>query len=340
MLRLILEQPPRFLQKRETGGPTPGAQEEGAILLLVIWILALLSVVVLSWAQEWRTEIRLSANFRDDRQCHSLAEAGVHYALTKLTQAKLAERQTLSLESMDQAAAANAWNGDQRRHLLELSSGRVEVRVADEGGKINLNHADGLVLQNLLGILGFPAEKVPVMVDSILDWRSPDVRARPFGAKSPFYLSLDPPYPAKEGLFDTVEELAWVRGFAGIDLSRLCPYLTVQGLTRQVNLNTASKEVMLALGLPPELVGPLVEERENAPLRSADVLPRLTGDPQLMQMIPYLNFKSSTFFSVLATGMVNSTEGARHTIKAIMQVDNQGVSPGKFIYWADDYPDN
>ncbi|MHB8070020.1 MAG: type II secretion system minor pseudopilin [Desulfobaccales bacterium] len=337
MLRLILGTHPRLRQERETGSPSPGAQEEGAILLLVIWILALLSVVVLSWAQEWRTELRLSANFRDDRQCHSLAEAGVYYAITKLTAAKIAEIQPLSLGSME-PAAPNPWNGDQRRHLLELSGGKVEVRVADEGGKINLNQADELVLRNLLGILGFPAEKVPVMVDSILDWRSSEARPRAFGAKSPYYLNLDPPYPAKEGLFDTVEELSWVRGFAGIDLSRLYPYLTVQGQSRQINLNTASNEAMLALGLPPDLVSALVQEREFAPLRSQEVMPRLSMDPQLQQMLPYINFRSSTFFSVLATGMVNNTEGARHTIKAVVQVDSQGVVPRKFLYWADDYP--
>lgn len=340
MSGLILDKHPSFLQQREAGSPAPGSQEAGAILLLVIWILALLSVVVLSWAQEWRTEIRLSANFRDDRQCHHLAEAGIYYALTKLTAAKFAETQPLSLETMGQAAAPNPWNGDQRSHLLELSAGKVEVRVADEGGKINLNYADGLVLKNLLEILGFPVEKVPVMVDSILDWRSIDVHTRPFGAKSPYYLSLDPPYPAKEGLFDTVEELGWVRGFAGIDLSRLSPYLTVQGQSRQINLNTAPKEVMLALSLPPDLAATLVQQREVAPLRSQEVLPQLSVDPQLQQMLPYINFKSSNFFSVLATGMVDNTEGARHTIKAMVQVDNQGVTPEKFLYWADDYPDN
>ncbi len=338
MSRLISAKNRRPPREGESGSPWPQAREEGAILLLVIWILALLSVVVLSWAQEWRTEIKLSANFRDDRQCHSLAEAGIYYALTKLTAAKIAENQPLGLESKDNAAAANLWNGDQRKHVLELPGGKVEVRVADEGGKINLNQADEVVLRNLLGILGFPPGKVPVMADSILDWRSRDVRPHPFGAKSGYYLSLDPPYPAKEGLFDTVEELAWVRGFAGIDTARLSTYLTVQGQSRQINLNTAPQKVMLALGLPPDLVSNLIQEREIAPLRSQDVLPQLSANPQFQQILPYINFKSSNFFSVLATGMLNNTEGAQHTIKAMVQVDNQGIRPRKFLYWADDYP--
>ncbi len=326
----------RFLRGGKPLRPST-AGEEGAILLLVIWILALLSVVVLSWAEEWRTEIRLAANFREARQCHRLAEAGVYYALAKLTAAKVAELQALQL--LGTPPAPEPWNGDQRRHLLELPGGKVEVRVADEAGKINLNRADTQRLTNLLEVLGFPASKVPVMVDSILDWRSSELRPRPFGAKSDYYLSLDPPYPAKSAMFDTVEELAWVRGFAGdAQLSRLSAYLTVQGQGHQINVNTASQEVILALGLPLELVSALIQEREVAPLQPQEVMARLTADPQSMQLVGNITFKSSPFFSILATGMINNKDGARHTIKAIVQVDLEKSPPWKFLYWADDYP--
>jgi general secretion pathway protein K len=221
---------------------------------------------------------------------------------------------------------------------LELPGGQVEVRVADEAGKINLNQADAGIMANLFVVLGFSASKVPVMVDSILDWRSPDSQTRPHGAKSSYYLGLDPPYPAKSGKFETVEELAWVRGFAAdANPAGLSVYLTVQG-GRQINLNTAPQEVMLALGLPPNLVSALIQERQVGPLRTQEVMPRLTGEPQIQQMFPYITFNSSPFFSILATGMINNQEGARHTIKAIVRWDEKGDVPWKFLYWADDYP--
>jgi general secretion pathway protein K len=329
----------RFPRESETTGTWPPVQEAGAILLLVIWILALLSVVILGWAEEWRTEIKLAANFRDDRQCHHLAEAGVYYALAKLTEAKLAESRATGFQLADTLPAPQPWNGDQKRHLLGLPGGQVEVRVADEAGKINLNLADGQLLKNLLEALGFPASRVPVMVDSILDWRSSFPRPRPFGAKSDYYLSLDPPYPAKGGAFDTVEELSWVRGFGDSSQpSRLSAYLTVQGQENLINLNTASREVLLAIGLPPDLANTIIQEREVAPLRSQEVMPQLTGDAQLPQMIQYVTFNSSPFFSILATGMINNKEGARHTIKAVVKLETSQAVPWKFIYWADDYP--
>ncbi len=57
------------------------------VLILIIWILALISAVIFGWAQEWRSEIRLAANFQGRQISRNLAEAGIHYALFKLMEA-------------------------------------------------------------------------------------------------------------------------------------------------------------------------------------------------------------------------------------------------------------
>ena len=319
-------------------GPAVKAGEAGVILLLVLWIIALLSVVVLGWAQEWRTEIKLAANFREARQCRNLAEAGIYYGLAKLVEAKFAERQSVSAQ-LQTPLPPQPWGGDQRRHFLELPGGQVEVRVEDEAGKINLNRADDKTLTQLFIALGISEDRWRVMVDSIEDWRQEGTQPRPYGAKSGYYLSLEPPYPVKNGPFDTVEELAWVRGFAGRTLPiQLSAYLTVQGMIRQVNLNAAPLPVLLALGFPPDLAQSLVNERQFTRLQSQEVMLRLTADGRLQELIQHLSFKSSPFFTILATGMVNNSGGAHHTIKAMVRLSPQGTPPWQIIYWADDYP--
>ena len=65
------------------------------MLLLVLLILTLISVLVLSWAQEWRTELKLASNFGEAHKCQRLAEAGIYYALGKLMTAKTAEMSEL-----------------------------------------------------------------------------------------------------------------------------------------------------------------------------------------------------------------------------------------------------
>jgi hypothetical protein len=86
--------------------------------------------------------------------------------------------------------------------------------VRDESGKINLNaimklDSSGQTLYNML-------LQLPNMTDdianSILDWLDPDDDPRTNGAESDYYSSLNPPYNAKNGPLDSLEELLLVKG--------------------------------------------------------------------------------------------------------------------------------
>ena len=49
------------------------AREKATVLLPVILILTLISVLVLSWPEEWRTELKLASNFGEAHKCQRLA---------------------------------------------------------------------------------------------------------------------------------------------------------------------------------------------------------------------------------------------------------------------------
>lgn len=314
------------------------AQEAGTVLLLVILVLALISVLVLSWAQEWRTELRLAANFREAHQCRRLAEAGVYYALGKLVSTKIEEAARLNpaaAQGMEGMPAA--WQGDQKPHRLELPGGWAEIRVADEAGKINLNRAQEQILLNLFTILGFSPTRVRTMVDSIQDWRSRGAAPRPYGAKSDYYLRLDPPYVAKNSNFEVVEELAWVRGFENSPIiPRLCDWLTVQEMATGINVNTAPLPVLRALGLAPEVCQTIIATRQTIPFRNLQEISQLSPDPMLIQRQP-LNFQSGAFFTIKSTGMITTGKG-RHTIKAVVRLDFSASSPWELVSWVDNFP--
>jgi len=326
-------------RKSRSNGRVPRTGEEGAILLMVILILALISVLVLSWGQEWRMELRLAANYRETHQCRRLAEAGIYYALGKLVSAKVAETypQQPGGGLQEPVSPADLWYGDQRPHRLELPGGWVEIRLADEAGKINLNRAKEETLAELFAGLGVPSARVKVMVDSIQDWRSKSEAPRPFGAKSDYYLGLDPPYVAKNSPFEAVEELAWVRGFENSPLiPRLWEWLTVQGVAAGVNINTAPLPVLTALGLSPELCQTIIATRQTMPFRNFQEIAQLTADPRLTQQ-QLLMFNSSPFFTIKSTGMISSGKG-RYTIKAVVRLDFSTPNPWEFISWVDDFP--
>jgi general secretion pathway protein K len=102
-----------------------------------------------------------------------------------------------------------------------------------------------------------------ILVDSIMDWRDPDDLHRINGAESDYYQSLPTSYSAKNGPFDTVEDLLWVRGvttalFYGSGESGAAPesgaivglkqLFTVDSPNDRVNLRTASAEVSTSHG--------------------------------------------------------------------------------------------
>ncbi len=324
---------------REVSNSRAGnTREEGAVLLLVLLILTLISVLVLSWAQEWRTELKLAGNFGEAHKCQRLAEAGIYYALGKLVTAKMEEaaNQT-NFDPTIRVAAADLWQGDQRPHTLELPDGRVEVRIGDEGGKINLNRAPEGLLRGFFTVLGLPEPQVRTMVDSLQDWRARDSNQRPYGAKSAYYLGLDPPYVAKNGNFETVEELAWVHGFEASPLiPRLNQWLTVQATEQGINLNTASMEVLMAMGFAPETARNIMETRQTMPFRNVKEMGQAGANPLLGQGVQ-VGFRSSPFFTIISTGMVNQNRG-RQTIKVIVRVEVNRKVPWVILSWYNGFP--
>jgi general secretion pathway protein K len=314
------------------------AREEGVVLLLVLLVLSLISVLVLSWAQEWRTELKLASNFGEALTSQRLAEAGIYYALGKVVTAKVAELKEFQDNApQSQVASGDLWQGDQRPHRLELPDGTVEVRIADEGGKINLNQAPEALLRNFFTMLGLTELQIRTMVDSILDWRTKEASPRPYGAESAYYLSLDPPYVAKNGKFETVEELAWVHGFEASPLiPRLSQWLTVEGTGRGINLNTAPLEVLLAVGFPRDVAQTLIASRQVIPFRNFQEIPQSSGNT-LLSRDQRISFRTSPFFTIISTGMAKKNEG-HYTIKAIVRLEINQKVPWKILSWYDGYP--
>ena len=321
---------------RARGGPR---DDQGVVLILVLLVLTLISVLVLSWAEEWRTELQLAANFREAYQCRRLAEGGVYYVLGKLMETKILEANINNPGGSAEAAAklATAWQGNQESRQVQLPGGTVQVRVEDEGGKLNVNQAAEENLFTLFTALEFPPTQIRTMVDSILDWRSRGDQPRPFGAKSAYYLNLDPPYVARNGPLETLEELAWVRGFENSTMvPGLGHWLTAMSTGQGINVNTAPPAVLVAVGLPPEVARSIVMTRRLQPFRSFQDIAQL-GLPALPLQGQQLNFVSQPFFTIKSTGMVNK-KGGRHTVKALVRIDLSLPSCWQILSWVEDFP--
>jgi type II secretory pathway component PulK len=93
-----------------------------------------------------------------------------------------------------------------------IGKGKVTLKIDELEKKININTADGPLLQQVLTSQGADANDISAVPDCILDWISPGDNARPAGAKSDYYLGLTPPYNCKDAPIDNLDELQLVKG--------------------------------------------------------------------------------------------------------------------------------
>ena len=279
--------------------------ERGAALLIVLWIFIFLFVVAFDFASSVREEGLATHRYSEEAEGYYLALAGFEEVLYTMT------KQSAQPGQPGLASATDLLDGSW--HDGSLGDGRYRVRVVDEGGKINVNRVNEDTLRRVFINLGVDARQTSMVVDSILDWIDADDLHRLNGAESDYYLSLSPPYTARNGPLDTIEDLLWIRGvtpelFYGRDEGGnrtlgLKDILTVDSATDRVNLRTASAEVIHALtGLPMEKCREIVERRKTLSEQTlADVLRLLgiaAGDAAVRQFV----FTNPTVVSVEAQG--------------------------------------
>jgi competence ComEA-like helix-hairpin-helix protein len=80
--------------------------------------------------------------------------------------------------------------------------------VSDEESRLNINIVSLNQLTNNSALKGMTAD----IAASIVAWRGPKTQVVPGGAQTDYYMSLKPPYLARNGPFQTVRELLMVRG--------------------------------------------------------------------------------------------------------------------------------
>jgi general secretion pathway protein K len=280
-------------------------QQKGFALMMVLWVLTILMVIVFSFSYLARTESFSSRAFKEGWENKFLAEAGIERAIMELFYRK---QNPQNLGEEEQAP----WRIDGTEQVDALGGGYYRIRLLDESGKIDLNLAPEVILRNLLNSLDLPGEDkdllVNTIVDSILDWKDPDDFHRLHGAESDYYQSLPNPYKAKNGNFDTVEELILVKGvtaeilYGNDQKPGLVDFLTVQARTNKINLNAATKPVLLALpGMTPEIAEAVVAYRQEKEIKSLQEIAGLLGEAQA-QMAPYVTVAAGNTFTIESRG--------------------------------------
>ncbi len=225
--------------------------KKGSILITSLWILIILSILALGIGFRVSIEARLSKYNMDRLRALYLAKAGVVKA------EKILLNNSKDYDSIRECGITLPIDKDIKSVFTgSLDDGKFEVSydedgvtyygMTDEERKININKADKPVLVGLLG--GKDSEEV---AESIINWRS-NANMR-LGAGDEYYKTQTPPYECKHAEFSVIEELLLVKGMTPELFASIKGYITVYGDKGpeggKVNINTASKKVMLAFGL-------------------------------------------------------------------------------------------
>ncbi|MCX5692483.1 MAG: type II secretion system protein GspK [Candidatus Omnitrophica bacterium] len=345
----------RYLNSaRQSISPLP-VNSRGSILIISLWSISLLSIFSVILAYGVRQEAMLVKRLDENDKLSFILEAGAQKAFLEFKKAS---------EGTVCDCLKDAWNNDPAAfkdvmigegvidffydHINE-DSGSLEARygIVDENRKININKADAQVLERLFQLaLGFDEMSSQELAASIIDWRDADsMLSIPIGsAENSYYRDSAYPYEAKNADIESIDELLLVKGMGSDILEKLRGYITIYGAGR-INVNTASKTVLLALGLSKDMADIIISFRsgkdkldgtvdDNIFEIPADIPVRINEFTQLSESdLAGLNTVSELYlaatsesFTVKCAAHLNNK---KYTARLVCVMDKNG----KILYW-------
>ena len=203
-------------------GSEPRPAARGIALVLVLWVLALLTVMALALTQVQRTEGALTANQLDNARFRAHADGLLNLVALNL----------LSTPSTTFDDSARFWIPDGRPQPVQWDGERFILTLSNEGSKFDLNRIDQQQLRALIelaqGADHQDTRQRDQLADAILDWRDAGDFKRLHGATDADYAAAGFPYGAGNRPFRSVEELRQVLGMSASLYAGLAPYLTIE----------------------------------------------------------------------------------------------------------------
>ena len=191
-------------------------QSHGIALLIVMCAIFVLSILAAGLAFSMKVESRLAMSADTNRRLVWLGRSGVELARWVLAQ----EATTQPYDSLNQIWAGGTGSMGETNSALAgidlknypIGDGTVSLKIIDLERYANINSAGAPEIQQALSLMGVDAGEISVVSDSIQDWVQPGDAPRIAGAKTDYYLGLNPPYNCKEAPMDDLSELLLVKG--------------------------------------------------------------------------------------------------------------------------------
>lgn len=295
--------------------PPAPARQQGVVLILALFIVALVTTVVVSVSWRFNLSMALHENRWHGAQARAYLEGAEQLAALVLVE---------SLQEGEHDWLGQMWA--QQGQPLPTDEGWVMGEIEDAQGRLNLNAlkplppatgtgSDGRQQRaqrsadpteqfsgpqrqfvRLLQLLELEDGQVDMslaieITQAVQDWLSTGDTPSGFGgAGQDYYASLDPPYPMTRGPMTTVSELSIIRGVTPEMYQQLLPYVIVLPEDVTMNINTMPDLLLRTLNRKDDLMPlsqqefeMLLEER-NAALEGFSDVSMFTNS-QIVQSI-------------------------------------------------------
>jgi general secretion pathway protein K len=300
--------------------------QSGFALVLTLLVTALLVALVVEFITEVYVDTSSRQGYLDGQKASLLADSGLAGGI-KLLQMTL---------PADYSSLKDLW-----AKPLEIpdETGTIRVTIEEENAKLNLNYLAGPTGEFNLSYyeaahrffkkLALPADD---LCDSLADWIDSNDLPKPGGGEASFYQSRTPPYPARNGLLLTLEELPLIKGFNGGVLDKIRPFVTIYadyGEGAYININTAPREVLLALDekMTDELADRIIDYRKITPFKFRGELSRVAGMETIVASIKTpLRTKGSIY-------RIRSEAGLNGTTRVVEAVVRIAGTSSTILYW-------
>ncbi|HTD65084.1 MAG TPA: type II secretion system protein GspK [Candidatus Limnocylindria bacterium] len=191
----------------------------GIALIMVMMIVIVFAILAGGLAYSMKVETKLARNSSWDTELEWLGRSGIEFAKYVLSQSSKGGQ----YDALNQIWAGGTGETNDALEGMSLTDnqlghGTFSVKITDADRKFNINLAvvaPDLVNQAMI-LMGVDAAEGPQIVAAISDWIDRDDQTRPGGGdtESDYYMSLKPPYTAKNGFIDDLTELMMIKGIS------------------------------------------------------------------------------------------------------------------------------
>jgi len=271
----------------------------------VLWVVFFLTMAVASLVLAIRSNVHQSSSIAAAAEAEGLADAGLHLALMDLVNGQF------------DPAWRRRFQTDGKWYGCTIDNNPILIRLGDEAGKVDLNHASERLLTTLLKGLEMPATDASRLAAAIVDYRDADNERSPDGAEAPEYRRANRASGPKNAPFDDALELAHVLGIDELFLSRLLRHVTVSSGLAGVDPAAATPDLLALLSIG--AAGASASQASLDQERSRAIPPELSA------------VSARNAFSITAQAV--GSRGGTFAREAVFRLTRAGPRPFQIVSW-------